>query len=332
MARMKARATAALSLTPEAVRKAYRDMLLTRTIDERQWVLNRAGKAPFVIPCRGHEAAQVGWGTALRPTDFFLPYYRDLGVAVSLGYTARQAMLALLGKREDLTSGGRQMPGHYGWRERNIITGSSPVGTQVLHAVGIAYASRLRGEDAVAATALGEGTTSQGDFHEALNWASIYKLPVLFIVENNEYAISSPTSREMAVQDVSERALGYGMAGLTVDGNDFFACHEATFQAAERGRRGEGPTLLEFKTYRTVPHSSDDDDRTYRSREEVEDWKRKDPIQRMQAHVLAEGLLTPEEDEALRREVQQEVDEAIGYAEQAPFPTVEDMYRHVYAE
>jgi 2-oxoisovalerate dehydrogenase E1 component alpha subunit len=332
MARTKARAAAAPALTAEAIRKAYRDMLLTRTIDERQWVLNRAGKAPFVIPCRGHEAAQVGWGSALRPTDFFLPYYGDLGVVVACGYTARQAMLSLFGKAEDLTSGGRQMPGHYGWRERHIITGSSPVGTQVLHAVGIAYASRLRGEDAVAATALGEGTTSQGDFHEALNWASIFKLPVLFIVENNEYAISVPQHKEMAVQDVSERALGYGMAGVTVDGNDFFACYEATFQAAERGRRGEGPTLLEFKTYRTVPHSSDDDDRAYRTREEVEEWKRKDPITRMQAHVLAEGILTKEEDEALWREVRAEVDEAIAYAEQAPYPKVEDLHRHVYGE
>jgi 2-oxoisovalerate dehydrogenase E1 component alpha subunit len=332
MARTKARPAAAPALTPEAVRKAYRDMLLARTIDERQWVLNRAGKAPFVIPCRGHEAAQVGWGSALRPTDFFLPYYRDLGVMVALGYSARQAMLALLGKAEELTSGGRQMPGHYGWRERNVITGSSPVGTQVLHAVGIAYASRLRGEDAVAAAALGEGTTSQGDFHEALNWASIYKLPVLFIVENNEYAISVPQNREMAIQDVSERALGYGMAGVTVDGNDFFACYEATYQAAERGRRGEGPTLLEFKTYRTVPHSSDDDDRTYRSREEVEGWKQKDPIARMQAYVLAEGVLTKKEDEALWAEVKAEVDEAITYAEQASYPKVEDMFRHVYAE
>ncbi len=332
MARTKSRTSAAPALTPEAVRKAYRDMLLARTIDERQWVLNRAGKAPFVIPCRGHEAAQVGWGSALRPTDFLLPYYRDLGVMVARGYSARQAMLALLGKAEDLTSGGRQMPGHYGWRERNVITGSSPVGTQVLHAAGIAYASRLRGEDAVAAAALGEGTTSQGDFHEALNWASIYKLPVLFIVENNEYAISVPQSREMAVQDVSERALGYGMAGVSVDGNDFFACYEATFQAAERGRRGEGPTLIEFKTYRTVPHSSDDDDRVYRSREEVEDWKQKDPITRMQAYVLAEGVLTKTEDEALWAEVKAEVDEAITYAEQAPYPKVEDMFRHVYAE
>ena len=332
MAKTKVSPKATSSLGPAEVRKMYRNMLLARTVDERMWVLNRAGKAPFVIPCRGQEAAQVGWAAGLRPTDFFLPYYRDIGVMLTLGYTARQAFLSLLGKAEDVTSGGRQMPGHYGWRERHVITGSSPVTTQVLHAVGIAYASRMRGEDAVAAAALGEGSTSQGDFHEALNWASIYKLPVLFVVENNGYAISSPQSKEMAVQDAAERALGYGMAGVTVDGTDFFACYEATVQAAERARRGDGPTLLEFKMYRLLPHSSDDDDRTYRSRDEVEAWKDRDPILRMQRHVLEAGVMTAADDDALRAEVQAEVDEAIAYAEAAPYPLVEDMFKHVYAD
>jgi len=332
MAKTKESPKATLSLGAADARKAYRTMLLARTIDERMWTLNRAGKAPFVIPCRGQEAAQVGWGMGLRPSDFFLPYYRDIGVVLTLGYSARQAFLSLLGKAEEFTSGGRQMPGHYSWAERHVITGSSPVTTQVLHAVGIAYASRMRGEDAVAAVALGEGSTSQGDFHEALNWASIFKLPVLFVVENNGYAISSPQSREMAVQDVAERALGYGMAGVTVDGTDVFACYEATVQAAERARRGDGPTLLEFKMYRLLPHSSDDDDRTYRSREEVEAWKGRDPILRMREHVLSAGIMTAEEIDALRAEVQAEVDEAIAYAEAAPYPAVEDMFSHVYAD
>ncbi len=332
MAKTKTSAGTTSSLGPDDVLRMYRSMLLVRTIDERMWVLNRAGKAPFVIPCRGHEAAQVGWAAGLRHGDFVLPYYRDLGVMVALGYSAKQAFLSLLGKAEELTSGGRQMPGHYGWRERHVITGSSPVTTQVLHAVGVAYASRMRGEDTVAACSLGEGSTSQGDFHEALNWASIYKLPVLFVVENNGYAISTTQSREMAVQDVAERALAYGMPGVAVDGTDFFACYEATRQAAERARRGDGPTLLEFKMYRLLPHSSDDDDRTYRSRDEVEAWKDRDPILRMQNHLLEAGSLTAEDNDALRAEVQAEVDEAIAYAEAAPYPLVEDMFKHVYAD
>jgi len=224
------------------------------------------------------------------------------------------------------------MPGHYSWAAHRVISGSSVVTTQVLHATGIALASRLRGEDDVAAVALGEGSTSQGDFHEALNWASIHKLPVLFVIENNGYAISEPQCKEMAVQDVAERALGYAMAGVTVDGTDLFACYEATYQAAERARRGDGPTLIELKMYRILPHSSDDDDRTYRSREEVEAHKDQDPVEILNRQVVERGLMTAEDIAAVKAELQAEVDEAIAYAEAAPYPSADDMFRHVYAD
>lgn len=334
MAKTKAapKSGAGTELTDAKLKRMYRDMVLTRLLDERMWILNRAGKVPFIVPCAGHEASQVGWASAMRPSDVFLPYYRDMGVVVALGMTARDLMLSLFARAEEPNSGGRQMPGHFGSRKLNIITGSSPVTTQVLHAVGIAYAAKLRGEDTVAAAAHGEGSASQGDFHEALNWASIYKLPVIFVVENNEYAISVPSRKEMAVEDVADRALGYGMPGVSVDGNDLLQVYAAMSEAVARARSGGGPTLLECKTYRLNPHSSDDDDRTYRSREEVEEWKKKDPIERYRSYLLTQGVLTPQEDEDILRALRAEVDEATEYAEHAPYPEPEDALRHVYAE
>lgn len=318
-------------LDREGLRKMYRDMVIARFLDERMWQLNRVGKAPFVISCQGQEAAQVGWAAALRPTDAIVPYYRDMGIAVQRGMTARDLMLALLGKVGDPNSNGRQMPSHFGSKKLNIISGSSVVIDHILHATGIAYAMKLKKEDGVAVASFGEGSTSEGDFHEALNWASIYSLPVLFVCENNGYAISIPQRKEMSIENVSERAQAYNIAGVTVDGNDVLAVYEATYEAAERARRGEGPTLLEFKTYRVVPHSSDDDDRKYRSREEVESWKKKDPIDRYKRVLLDMGIWTEEEDEAFRKETRATVDEATEFAEQAPYPKAEDVFKFVYA-
>jgi len=312
--------------------KIYRAMLTARTVDERTWALNRIGKAPFVISCQGQEASQVGWAAALRDDDVIAPYYRDMGVAIWRGMTPRELMLALLGKKGDPNSDGRQMPGHWNSRKLNIVSGSSVVITQMLHATGIAFAMKAKGEDRVAATSFGEGSTSQGDFHEALNWASIYKLPVLFICENNGYAISVPQRKEMSVDNVADRARAYGIAGVNVDGNDVMAVYEATLEAAERARRGEGPTLLEFKTYRVVPHSSDDDDRTYRSREEVDAWKKRDPIPHFRDVLVDMGIWDEEKDKALREELQREVDLATEFAEAAPFPGEDDVYGFVYGE
>lgn len=312
--------------------KMYHDMLMARRLDERMWSINRIGKAPFVISCQGQEAAQVGWAAALTPEDLVVPYYRDLGVMVWRGMTAREAMLGLLGKAGDPSSNGRQMPGHYGSKRLGVISGSSVVMDHILHATGIAYAIKAKGERLVAAAAFGEGSTAQGDFHEALNWASIYRLPALFICENNRYAISVPQDREMAVENVSDRARAYNMPGVSVDGMDVLAVYEATLAAAERARDGDGPTLLEFKAYRLLPHSSDDDDRTYRSREEVDTWRSKDPIPRFAKELVAMGIWSGAEDEALKKEIQAEVDEAAEYADEAPYPPVEELGRYVYAE
>jgi len=297
------------------------------------WLINRQGRAPFVISCQGQEGAQVGTAAALRPGhDWVAPYYRDAGVILWFGMTARDQMLSFFARREDPNSGGRQMPGHFGSRRLHIVTGGSPVATQLLHAAGVALASKQRKEDAVTAAYFGEGAASQGDCHEAMNFAGIHKLAVIFVCENNGYAISVPQSRQMAIQNLADRAAGYGFPGVVVDGNDVLACYEVTRQAVERARGGEGPTLIEAKTYRFTAHSSDDDDKRYRQAEEVAIWRQKDPIQRYATYLRESGILTDPVEQEITERVDQQVDEATEYAEQAPDPTPDDLMTFVYKQ
>ena len=289
-----------LGLSDDEVLDMFRTMLLARKIDERMWLLNRAGKIPFVISCQGQEAAQVGASYALdRDKDYALPYYRDMGVVLSFGMTAKDLMLSGFAKAEDPNSGGRQMPGHFGQKKNRIVTGSSPVTTQVPHAVGIALAGKMEKKDFVSLVTFGEGSSNQGDFHEGANFAGVHKLPVIFMVENNKYAISVPVSKQLACEKVSDRAIGYGMPGETVDGNDPLAVYEVVKAAADRGRKGEGPTLVETVSYRLTPHSSDDDDRTYREKEEVEEAKKKDSIVTFANYLREQNILTEEKEEAM---------------------------------
>jgi 2-oxoisovalerate dehydrogenase E1 component alpha subunit len=322
-----------LGLSDEQVLSMYRYMVLARTVDERMWLLNRAGKIPFVISCQGQEGAQAGAGFALNPEiDFIAPYYRDLCMVLIYGHTAKTELLSAFGKPEDPNSGGRQMPGHFGDRKRHILTGSSPVGTQIPHAVGAALAAKMRIENFVTYVSFGEGTSNQGDFHEAANFAGIHKLPVVFFCENNKYAISIPESKQLACENVADRASGYGFEGVVVDGMDPLEVYRVMKEAVTKARNGGGPTLVEAKTYRLVPHSSDDDDRTYRSREEVEEAKRTDSLVRMKAYLMSVGLLDEESDAALRKEIIDEVNEATTYAEKAPHADPNTLGLHVYAE
>src|SRR5690606_10864941 len=212
---------AALGLSDQDVVAMYEKMLLTRLLDERAWVLNRLGKVNFLVSAQGHEAAQVGAAWALRPgVDWALPYYRDLGVALTLGSTARDYVLSLFAKAEDPYSGGRQMPSHWSSPPLKMFTGSSPVATQLPQATGVAYGIKLRGDDAVVYVSFGEGSASAGDAHEAMNFAGVHRLPVIFFCQNNRYAISVPQEKQMAVENVADRAAGYGFPGVVVDGMD----------------------------------------------------------------------------------------------------------------
>ncbi|MED1595086.1 MULTISPECIES: 3-methyl-2-oxobutanoate dehydrogenase subunit alpha [Bacillus] len=333
MAEVKEKRHEELGLSDEQVVEMYRTMLLARKIDERMWLLNRAGKIPFVISCQGQEAAQVGAAFALdREKDYALPYYRDMGVVLAFGMTAKELMLSGFAKAGDPNSGGRQMPGHFGQKKNRIVTGSSPVTTQVPHAVGIALAGKMEKKDLVTFVTFGEGSSNQGDFHEGANFAGVHKLPVIFMCENNKYAISIPVEKQLACKNVSDRAIGYGMPGYTVDGNDPLAVYKAVKEAADCGRRGEGPTLIETVSYRLTAHSSDDDDRVYRDKEEVEEAKKKDSIFTFAAYLKEVGVLTEESEKQMLDEIMHIVNEATEYAENAPYAAPEDALKHVYAE
>jgi 2-oxoisovalerate dehydrogenase E1 component alpha subunit len=322
----------ALGLDEDDLLKMYHYMLLARRTDERMWILNRQGKAAFVISCQGHEAAQVGAAYNLRTGyDYVYPYYRDFGITTVLGQTPKDHFLSLLGKREDPNSGGRQMPGHFSVRDLNIVTASAPIAVQYPQAVGSALAFKMRREDGVVLTSGGEASTSEGDWHEAMNFAGIYDLPVVFLIQNNVYAISVPEPLQVA-GSIAKRAEGYGFPGYEIDGNDVLAVYETAKEAVDRARRDDGPTLIEAKTYRLTAHSSDDDDRRYREREEIEEWRLKDPIMRFEKYLTENGLLDEEKKDELEAQIKAEVAEASDYAEEAPFADPEEALERVYAE
>jgi 2-oxoisovalerate dehydrogenase E1 component len=321
-----------LGLSGDDLVGMYRTILTARVLDQKIWSLNRMGKAAFVVSGQGHEGAQVGSAWAIRKGhDVVLPYYRDTGVMLTLGMSVEQILLAVLARADDPNSGARQMPNHWGWSAGNVITGSSPIATQLPHAAGLAYAAKLRREDRVAVSYFGEGATSKGDFHEALNFAGIHQLPMVFVCENNGYAISVPMSSESAVDDVADRAHAYGFGGVIVDGNDPLDVYAAVHSAVRHARRGDGPTLVECKTYRYLAHTSDDDDRTYRTPQEVEAWRKKDPLRRITQYLIEQRLLSEADEERIEAEVKAEVDTAAKAAEAASPPEPATAYARVFA-
>jgi 2-oxoisovalerate dehydrogenase E1 component alpha subunit len=321
-----------LGLKEEDLLEMYRFMLLARFCDERQWALNRQGRAPFVVPVSGHEAAQVGSVWAFeRGKDVFCPYYRDMALVLAAGFSPTDVFAGLFGKKLDPSSGGRQMPAHWGARKLNVITGSSPIATQILHAAGIAYARKYKHDDAVVGTWFGEGGTSEGDWHSAMNFAGIHKLPLVFVCENNQYAISVHESKQVAGR-VYKRAAGYGIPGAEGDGNDVLESYKLAKEAVDRARSGGGPSLIELRTYRFYSHTSDDDDRTYRTREEVEEWRRKDPIPRFEGYLKSAGILDEGEVEKRREAAKDEVSEGVKQAQEAEWPDPASASQHVYAD
>ncbi|KAA9007449.1 thiamine pyrophosphate-dependent dehydrogenase E1 component subunit alpha [Paenibacillus spiritus] len=323
---------APLGLSDGQALDMYRYMTLARKYDERSLLLQRAGKINFHVSGIGQEAAQVGAAFALdRETDYFLPYYRDYAFVLSVGMTPRELMLSVFAKAEDPNSGGRQMPGHFGCKRLRIVTGSSPVTTQVPHAVGFALAAKMRREKAVSFVTFGEGSSNQGDFHEACNFAGVNKLPVIIMCENNQYAISIPAHRQLGGK-VSDRALGYGFPGVRVDGNDVLEVYRVVKEARERALAGEGPTLIEAMMYRLSPHSTSDNDLAYRTKEEVDANWEKDGLAHYRNYLTDLGLWNEDKERDLVAQCNLEIKEATEYADRAPFPKPEDTLLHVYAD
>ncbi len=318
--------------------RVYRTMLTSRRLDEKMLTLLKQGQGFFHIGAAGHEAAQAAIGMHARPGqgpghDWFCFYYRDLCMALSLGMTPRETMLAHMAKADDPNSGGRQMSEHFGLKAKNVMTTSSSVGAQFLPALGFAMGVQRRGEDNFVYASCGEGATSQGDFHEALNWATRIQAPVLFLVQDNKYAISVPVAEQTAGGTPYKLAAGYeGLKRMRVDGTDFFRMEAAARAAVKHLRAGSGPVCLVADVVRLLPHSSSDNHTKYRDPEELEKDQQIDPIARMEIALTEAGLLTDERIEDLRAEVHKEVDEATEWAKKQADPESDTATKHVYFE
>ena len=330
---MEAQEDLQVDLSTESLLEMYWLMVLSRKLDERTWVLHRQGKIAFHISGIGHEAAQVASAMALRRgEDWVAPYYRDLAMMIALGFTPKEFMLGVMGKKGEPNSGGRQMPSHWSLKRMNVVSHSSVVATQAVHAAGIGFAIKMRGDDTVVLTSIGEGSTSQGEWYEAVNWAAIHKLPVIFMVENNLYAISVHQDKQMAVDKVADKAAGLGLPGVTVDGLDALAVYRTMTEAIARARSGGGPTIVETMVNRMTPHSSDDDDRTYRPREELEALKAQDPLDLQRDKLLAAGILNEGAEGEMQERAKKEVEEAVEFATEAPYPEISEASYPVYVE
>ena len=315
----------------EDLLKLYGLMVKVRMVDARMLNLQRQGRLGFYIGSTGEEATHIGSAYALRPEDWVFPAYREPGPAFWRGTSLETYINTLMGNAED-PNHGRQMPNHLHDRDRYYVSISSPVGTQIPQATGAAMAETIKCGDGVVLTYFGEGTTSQGDFHVGLNFAGVYKAPVIFFCRNNGYAISTPFSKQTASADIASKAAAYGIEGVKVDGNDILAVIHVTREAAERARRGQGATLIEAVTYRAGAHSSSDDPSGYREPAEEEAWKTRDPLVRFKKYLLGKKLWDETKEKALCDEIQQEVTTLIKKCEAVPLPQLETLFDDVYDE
>jgi len=316
----------------KTLKEWFNYMLLGRQIDYRFQVLNRQGRAPFIISCAGHEAAQIGVSWPLKPKyDWLAPYYRDVVLCMRVGMTPLDLMLAVLAKPADPASGGKQTPGHFSDSRLNITSGGSPVAAQMVRGAGVAYALKMDGTDKVLMTCYGEGAGSEGDAHEAFNFAAIHKLPEVFVCENNGFAISTPMRKEYAIEYVAQRASAYGFPGVTVDGRDPVTCYHVAKEAVARARAGQGPTLIECIVDRLGAHSSEDDQRRYRTQEEIEQLAMNDSLERFKQRLLVEGILTTKEVADYEERVKEEVTKATSEGVASPDAPAENAYTNVYA-
>jgi pyruvate dehydrogenase E1 component alpha subunit len=319
-------------LSDDELLHCYRTMLLVRAFDDICLKLQRSGRIGFSIPNKGIEATQVGAASALRKTDWIFPSYRDFGMAMYHGIKSVDMMHNMFGNAQD-SALGRQMPVHFSFTEPiKFFSISSPIGTHLPQAVGAAFAMQQRGEDNVALCSFGDGGTSSLGFHSGLNFAGVWKAPVVFLCQNNGYAISCPSEQQTASDGYAIKGVAYGVPGVVVDGNDLLAVRQATGEAVERARRGEGPTIIEAVTFRMGGHSTSDDPSRYVPKELFEEWEKKDPVERFEKYLASRGLWTKERGESMRGDVMKEVADAAREAQAVGKPPLESIFSDVYAE
>ena len=310
------------ALTPDQIRALYEQMVFTRHLDERMFKLQRQGRLGTFARVTGQEGAHIGAAMALAADDWMVPAFRELGALLLRGMKPEHLLQFWSGDERGyaLPPGSRTLPI------------AIPVGTHMLHAVGIGWAMKHRGEKAAVLTFFGEGATSEGDFSEAMNMAGVFQVPVVLFCQNNQWAISVPYEKQTASFSVAQKALGYGMTGVQVDGNDVFAVYRVTNEALERARTGGGPTLIEAHTYRVSDHTTSDDARRYRSDEEVEKWRQRDPILRLGLYMRKKGLLDDASEAEMHVKAEERVGAAVAAFEAIPAPGPEEIFRHVYGE
>jgi pyruvate dehydrogenase E1 component alpha subunit len=317
-----AEAVAELGLKVEELKQMYRWMVTARVFDERALALQRQGRLGTYAPLSGQEACQVGSALALRPDDWMFPSYREHAVQVIRGQRWLDVLTYWGGSEE-----GNRIP-----EKVHNFTIAIPIATQICHATGAAWAMKLRGQKTAAIVYFGDGATSEGDFHEGLNFAGVFQAPVVFFCQNNQYAISVPRTRQTHAKTIAQKAIAYGIEGIQVDGNDIFAVYQVTHEALERARRGGGPTLIEAITYRLSHHTTADDWTRYRPASEVEAWKKKDPILRLRLYLEQQKLWTPQDEQRVWEDARYEINQVVAQYEQLPQRAVEEIFKYVYAE
>jgi pyruvate dehydrogenase E1 component alpha subunit len=309
-------------LSDQETSELYKKMVFIRLADQRALMLQRQGRFGTYAPIWGQEACQVGSAYALQKGDWVVPAFREIGATLMMGISLKSFYLYWMGNE----MGSRAPEGI------NVMPVSVPVGTQTLHAVGVAWASKLKGDKLVTLVFFGDGATSKGDFHEAMNFAGVFKTPTIFFCQNNQFAISVPRSLQTASKTIAQKAIAYGFDGIQVDGNDLFAVYMATKEAVEKSRSGGGPTLIEGVTYRFGPHTTADDPTKYRTEVEIEPWKPLDPLVRLRLYLREKGIWNEEIENRLTEEAQKEIDQAVKDAEAVPTPEVEEIFQYVFAE
>jgi len=317
------------NLPAAELQKLYRLMVATRALDDRGLALQRQGRIGFYLQSTGQEASHIGAAYALKDSDWLFPAYRQPGILLLRDVPLYKIIAEWFGNSGD-TSKGRQMPVHYSFREANFVSISSPIGTQLTHAAGAGMAAKIRGDDTVFMSFCGDGGTSSNDFHTGLNFAAVFKAPVVFVCENNGWAISVPCSRQTASESMAIKAEAYGMPGVRVDGNDLLAVYRVCKEAVDRARKGEGPTLVETVTYRIASHSSSDDAVRYRDAKEFDAWKKKDPIGRFQLYLKHKKLWNEAFEKDCVEGSKAAISEAVTKAEALPMPGPETMFDDVF--